>query len=103
MAEFKPQWSNETTDYLIKALKVLQTEEEIYRFLDDICTISELEAIAQRLQVARLLARQETYNKIAAQTGASTATISRVKKYLVYGAGGYELVLTRLKETGEEE
>lgn len=82
---------------------MLQTEEEICRFLDDICTISELEALAQRLQVAKLLARQETYNEIAGHTGASTATISRVKKCLVYGAGGYELVLSRLKETGEEE
>ncbi|MGE5416171.1 MAG: YerC/YecD family TrpR-related protein [Acidobacteriota bacterium] len=103
MTEFKPQWGNETTDYLIKALRMLQTEEEICRFLDDICTISELEALAQRLQVAKLLARQETYNEIAGHTGASTATISRVKKCLVYGAGGYELVLSRLKETGEEE
>ena len=86
-------------DKLFEALKLLENEEEYYRFFEDICTVAELKAIAQRLEVAKMLDAEKTYTDIAAATGASTATISRVKKCLNYGANGYKLVLGRLKDT----
>jgi len=95
---FAPHWKDENTDYLVEALLSLENQDEAYRLLDDLCTISEIKALAQRLQVARMLSKDVTYNTIAASTGASTATISRVKRCLHYGAGGYQRVLQRLKE-----
>jgi len=85
-------------DQLCAAILSLETVEECYRFFEDISTISELKAWAQRLEVAKMLNKGTTYEKIAEETGASTATISRVKKYLHYGADGYKMVLQRLKE-----
>ena len=84
------------TDQLGDATVLLNTREECYRFFEDICTIAELKAIAQRLEVAHMLYEGGTYDEIVAQTGASTATISRVKRCLNYGADGYALVLSRL-------
>jgi TrpR-related protein YerC/YecD len=72
--------------------------DECYRFFEDVCTVSEIKALAQRLEVAKMLEEGYTYGKIAEDTGASTATISRVKKALHYGADGYKLVLERLKQ-----
>ncbi|NLI96251.1 MAG: helix-turn-helix domain-containing protein [Synergistaceae bacterium] len=95
------KWKDRLTDQLCKAILVLETEEEVYRFLEDIATIGEIRALAQRLEVARLLSEGYTYPQIAQQTGASTATISRVKKFLEYGADGYKIVLDRLKEKGQ--
>ena len=96
------KWKDRLTDQLCKAILVLETEEEVYRFLEDIATIGEIRALAQRLEVARLLSEGYTYPQIAQQTGASTATISRVKKFLEYGADGYKIVLDRLKETNRK-
>lgn len=84
-------------DELFKAILALETEDDCYRFFDDICTINEIHAISQRLQVAKLLNEHKTYNEIEDITKASTATISRVNKCLVYGADGYKRVLERLK------
>ena len=84
------------TDQLCDATVLLNTREECYRFFEDRCTIAELKAIAQRLEVAHMLYEGGTYDEIVAQTGASTATISRVKRCLNYGADGYALVLSRL-------
>lgn len=84
-------------DFLFQAILRLETEEECYRFFEDICTIAELKSLAQRLEVAKKLDEGESYSEIAASTGASTATISRVKRYLTYGADGYRLVLDRLR------
>jgi TrpR-related protein YerC/YecD len=95
---FAPHWKDENTDYLVEALLSLRDQDDAYRLLDDLCTISEIKALAQRLQVARMLAKDVTYNTIATNTGASTATISRVKRCLNYGAEGYQRVLERLKE-----
>ncbi len=89
---------NEQINELAKAMLLLDTPEEAYRFFEDIFTIKELQAVAQRLAVARLLKQKVTYQDIAEQTGASTATISRVNRSLTYGAGGYQLVLGRLPE-----
>ena len=87
---------NEQADDLARAMIELNDMEEAYRFFEDIFTIHELQAVAQRLAVARLLRRKVTYQEIAEQTGASTATISRVNRCLTYGAGGYQLVLNKL-------
>lgn len=87
---------NDFIDEFFKAILLLQTEEECYRFFEDVCTVSELQDIAQRLAVAKMLQENYTYSDIAEKTGASTATISRVKKSLHYGADGYKLVLDKL-------
>lgn len=84
-------------DYLFKAILSLEDEDECCRFFEDICTVSELKSIAQRLDVARKLDGGDSYTEIADSTGASTATISRVKRYLNYGADGYRVVLDRAK------
>lgn len=89
---------NEQINELAKAMLLLDTPEEAYRFFEDIFTIKELQAVAQRLAVARLLKQKVTYQDIADQTGASTATISRVNRSLTYGAGGYQMVLGRMPE-----
>jgi len=88
------------TDQLCDAILSLETVDDVYRFLEDIATIGEIRALAQRLEVSKLLSEGFTYPQIAQQTGASTATISRVKKFLEYGADGYKLVLERLKKKG---
>ena len=80
-------------DDLFKAILALENVEECRKFFEDVCTIKELQAIAQRLDVAKMLSEGKNYQEISKQTGASTATISRVAKCLNYGAGGYDLVL----------
>ena len=89
--------SKETND-LFKAVLLLETEEDCYRFFEDICTIKELQAISQRFQVAKLLSEKKTYSEIENITKASTATISRVNRCLVYGADGYQLIIKRMKD-----
>ena len=86
----------ELADRLCEAALCLKDVDECYRFFEDICTVGELKALAQRLEVARMLDEGHTYDAIVARTGASTATISRVKRCLNYGADGYKLVLERL-------
>ena len=93
-----PKLKDESVDLLFQAIMSLATQEECYQFFEDVCTVHELKALAQRLQVAKMLRDGKTYQQIEADTGASTATISRVKRYLNYGAGGYGLVLERLKK-----
>lgn len=86
-------------ELLYKALLTLKTEEECAKFLEDLCTPQELKSIAQRLEVAKMLNDGMRYNIIVDKTRASTATISRVNKTLTYQtAGGYEIVLERLKD-----
>lgn len=87
-----------TVDQLFEAILKLQTVEECYRFFDDLCTIGEVQSLAQRLEVARMLRRGLTYHHIEQGTGASTATISRVKRCLNYGSDGYNLALDRMGE-----
>ncbi|EHM10092.1 TrpR-related protein YerC/YecD [Thermanaerovibrio velox DSM 12556] len=95
------RWKDKLTDQLCRAILALKEEDEVYRFLEDVATIGEIRAFAQRLEVARLLSENMTYPQIAQRTGASTATISRVKKFLDYGADGYKTVLSRLKDQGK--
>ena len=92
-------WKDALTDKLCDAFMELKTREEVYSFLEDVATIGEIKALSQRLEVARLLSETKTYPQIAQQTGASTATISRVKKFLDYGAGDYKIVLERTKKS----
>ena len=82
---------------LARAMLELDNMDEAYRFFEDIFTIHELQAVAQRLAVARLLQKKVSYQEIAERTGASTATISRVNRCLTYGAGGYQLILGKTK------
>lgn len=89
---------NSQVDDLARAMIELDDMNEAYSFFEDIFTIHELQSVAQRLAVARLLRQKVTYQEIAERTGASTATISRVNRCLTYGAGGYQLVLNKLDE-----
>ena len=73
-------------DYLFKAILSLETMEECYNFFEDLCTVPELKALSQRLEVARMLSEGRVYSDIVAKTGASTATISRVNRSLNYGS-----------------
>ena len=93
------KWKDALTDKLCEAFLALETIDEVYAFIADVATIGETRALAQRLEVARLLHQNVTYPKIAQQTGASTATISRVKRSLEYGADGYKIVLDRMGKT----
>ena len=87
---------NGTSNELLQALLTLRTEEEAAAFFDDLCTLKELQSLAQRLQVARLLRAGNTFTEIAERTGASSATIARVNRCLQAGPGGYKTVLDRL-------
>jgi TrpR-related protein YerC/YecD len=84
------------TDRLFEAILELKSIEECYRFFEDLGTISEIKAFAQRFTVAEMLTRKNTYKEIHEKTGASEATISRVNRALNYGADGYKLILDRL-------
>jgi len=97
------KWKDRLTDQLCKALLSLGTEEEAYRFLEDVATIGEIIAFAQRLEVARLLYEGNNYPQVVQKTGASTATISRAKNLIEHGADGFTLVLDRIgkKEEGK--
>lgn len=98
MEEYKSKLESEDMDFLCESILSLTTKEECYRFFDDICTINEIKALEQRLQVAKMLKDKKTYLDIAAATGASTATISRVNRCLNYGSEGYNLILERVKD-----
>lgn len=86
------------TDLLFRAILALKTEEDCYRFFEDVCTIKEIRDIAQRLEVARLLKSGETVAAIAQRTGASTTTVSRVNRCLHYGTGGYDLIMDKISK-----
>ena len=90
---------SESAKELFKALLLLETEEECVTFFEDICTVKEVQDIAQRLEVAKMLKEKKSYQTISKETGASTATISRVNRCLLYGSGGYENMLRKLEET----
>lgn len=85
-------------DNLFDAILKLENREECYKFFEDVCTINEILSFAQRMEVARMLIAGKTYLEISEETGASTATISRVNRSLTYGADGYKIVFDRMKE-----
>ena len=93
---YESKYRREDIDELFDGILTLRDREDCYRFFEDICTINEIHSIAQRLQVAKLLSEKKTYHEIEKVTKASTATISRINKCIVYGADGYRRVLDRL-------
>lgn len=98
MSSVDSKFKNEELDLLFEAILKLQNIDECYNFFEDVATINELKSLAQRIYVADMLKRGKVYIEIANETGASTATISRVNKCLNYGTGGYNLVLDRMKK-----
>ncbi len=92
-------------EFLFQAVLSLESMEECYNFFEDLCTVPELKAMSQRLAVAKMLSEKKVYSEIVSETGASTATISRVNRSLNYGSDGYELVFKRIraKEKGKEK
>ena len=88
---------NPETDHLFQAILTLKNLDECYAFFEDVCTINELLSISQRFEVAKMLREGKTYLEISEDTGASTATISRVNRSLNYGNDGYDMVLKRAK------
>ena len=96
-----PKLKDSNVEYLYRAVLSLQSMEECDRFFDDLCTVPELKALSQRLQVAKMLSDHRVYSDIVQATGASTATISRVNRSLNYGADGYDIIFERVdKEDG---
>ncbi len=86
---------DENTDFLFECIMKLESLDDCYAFFEDLCTVPEIKAMAQRAVVAKLLYDKTVYNDIVAATGASTATISRVNRSLAYGAGGYDIVFNK--------
>ena len=93
---------NELTDKLFISILSMKNIEECYQLFEDLCTVNEIQAIAQRMEVAAMLDAKCTYVEIAEKTGASTATISRVNRCLNYGTDGYKLAIDRVKESEEK-
>lgn len=89
-------------DQLFDAILTLQNREECYQFFDDLCTMNELMSLSQRFAVAAMLKEKKTYIEIAGETGASTATISRVNRSLSYGNDSYDMVLQRMKRENND-
>jgi TrpR-related protein YerC/YecD len=89
---------DESVDFLFEAILKLKNLNECYAFFEDLCTVQELKAMSQRITVAHMLSTKKVYSEIVAETGASTATISRVNRSLHYGCDGYELVFNRLND-----
>ncbi len=92
---------DEMMDDLFKAILTLESIDECYDFFDDLCTISELKAMAQRFKVAMMLENRHVYSEVVRETRASTATISRVNRCLHYGNDGYKTAIERIKDGGK--
>ena len=98
-----PNYRSESIDRLFRAIMTLENLEDCYTFFDDICTINELQDMAQRLDTAFLLSEGKSYQSISQQVGVSTATIGRVRRCLNYGKGGYRSVIEKLNKAESEE
>ena len=94
---------SEAADNLFRCILTMNNHEDCYKLFEDLCTVHEIQAIAQRMQVAEMLDRKCTYIEIAEKTGASTATISRVNRALTYGTDGYKLAIERVRAQKEKE
>ena len=95
---YKSKFNTKDIDDLYNDILKLESVEECYRFFEDLCTIKEIQDMAQRLKVAKMLEDKISYQQIALETKASTATISRVSKSLTYGAEGYKLIFKKDKD-----
>lgn len=91
------KFNTESVERLFDVVLNLNSIEECYKFFEDICTVKELQDLAQRLDVALMLSEGKNYNVISNEVGASSATISRVNKCLMYGSGGYESAIKKIK------
>ena len=89
---------NGNTDFLVDCILQLKDADECYDFFEDLCTVTEFHAMAQRIVVAKMLSEKRVYSDIVRETGASTATISRVNRSLQYGCNGYESIFERVKK-----
>lgn len=98
MRNLDAKTKSESVDMLMECILMLDTVEDCYRFFEDLCTTSEIKAMAERFQVAKLLRERKTYIDIEDRTGASTATISRINRSLNYGNDGYKMVIEKMKE-----
>ncbi|MBQ5995765.1 MAG: TrpR-like protein, YerC/YecD [Clostridia bacterium] len=97
------RFKNGNLDFLFDCILKLESKQECYNFFEDLCTMPELQAISQRIVVAKMLTGGKVYKEIETETGASTATISRVKRSLQYGAEGYDVIFERLGIKGKNE
>ena len=97
------EYYDQPMEQLFRVIRDLDTEEECRNFFEDICTIKEIQNMAQRLEAAILLNRGMGYQQISRQMGISTTTITRVSKCLNYGSGGYKMAIERLAETEEKK
>lgn len=93
---------DKNTDLFFDAILHLETINECYDFFEDLCTVNELKSISQRIVVAKMLREKKVYSEIVDETGASTATVSRVNRSLQYGCGGYDLIFDRMNGEKEE-
>lgn len=93
----------DATDYLFDAILSLQTKEECYDFFEDLCTVKELQSMAQRMEVAKMLRQKKTYAEIAEKTGASTVTISRVNRIIQFGTQSINDIMDRVKDKEKEQ
>ena len=100
---YESKLKNKEADDLFDAIMSISSRDECYRFFEDLCTVKEIKAMAQRYGVAKLLLDRKTYSEIEEATGASTATISRINRTLQYGADGYTSVIGRMRWEKEKE
>lgn len=103
MRKFESKTKSPEVDQLLETILSMESLDELYRFFEDLCTMGEMKAMAERFQVAKLLSERKTYIDIEDKTGASAATISRVNKFLYYGNDGYKLGLDRMKSRNIDE
>lgn len=94
--------NNKNVDFLFEAILSLESKEECYDFFEDLCTVQELQTLSQRIAVAKMLSEKRVYKDIVNETGASTATISRVNRSLQYGCDGYDKIFERISEKTDE-
>lgn len=94
---------DKNTDFLFNAVLQLNSLDDCYRFFEDLCTVSEIKALSQRIVVAKMLSDKRVYSDIVAATGASTATISRVNRSLIYGCDAYDMVFSRMMNADSKD
>ena len=92
---------SDNMDFLFQCILALRSDEECYDFFEDLCTVNELQAMSQRIIVAKMLSEKRVYSDIVRETGASTATISRVNRSLQFGCNGYEKLFERVEKQGK--
>lgn len=102
MADQNSRIKDENTDFLLNCILSLNNLEECYAFFGDLCTVPEIKSMARRIVVAKMLTEDKKYEDIVEQTGASTATISRVNRSLCYGNDGYTRIFERINNTEDK-